>query len=66
MTFAIIPRTDIYWICAECAKEKGWVQPPGVFTAVHGYCGWQCKSTDKRLLIPVVDFKRGKIEPIFD
>lgn len=58
-------RQGKYWICSECAKTKAWVPPEGVVTLMLGLCGY-CDREDETTLTPIVDFKRGSVEPIWD
>lgn len=58
-------RVEKYWICSECAKSKGWISPSWAVTCISGLCGY-CNRKDETTLIPIVDFKRGKINPIWD
>ncbi len=65
---AKIPRkvyVGKYWICKFCADKKGWIGPKDGCTVISGRCSW-CKDSKEQTMIPLVDFKRGKIEPIFD
>ncbi len=56
---------DKYWICSDCAKGKNWIAPTGAVTMILGRCGY-CKRQEEVMLTPVVDFNRGKIEPVWD
>lgn len=46
-------------------KKRGWVCTKDAITVTSGKCG-HCKDNKIKTMIPVVDFKRGKIEPVFD
>lgn len=54
-----------YWICRECAEKKKWIAPDFGVTVIQGRCGY-CKSEEVKMLTPIVDFKRGDIEPVWD
>lgn len=60
-----VERVGRYWTCSECAEEKGWIPPSWAVTCISGLCGW-CDRGDVTTLIPIVDFKRGDKEPIWD
>lgn len=55
-----------YYICEDCAFKKRYeLLFDYVGTVTYGLCG-HCKETSPKTLIPVVDFKRNNIKPIFD
>lgn len=59
-------RADKYWICDDCAKNKKWEFPKYNVTRItNALCGW-CDTDKPQSLTPIVDFKRGDIEPVWD
>ena len=50
-------RTDKYWICDACAKERGWTCEANGITVIAGLCGW-CDEPEEVVLTPVRDFKK--------
>lgn len=54
-----------YWICNQCADEKGWVGPDGAVTGIMGTCGWcDGKKQLNNLLIPVCDYGQSGEKPL--
>jgi hypothetical protein len=60
-----IERIERYWTCSECAKAKGWIPPSWPVTCISGLCGW-CDRDDEVTLTPIVDFKRGSKDAVWD
>lgn len=57
---------DKYWICEDCAAERGWKLVPWPVTVSSGYCS-HCESEEEKMMIPVVDFKKHpKDKPVWD
>lgn len=56
-----------YWICHDCAKEKGLIAPTGAVTCILGRCG-HCTRIDQTTLTPVCDYEDPKTgrKPMWD
>ena len=58
-------RQSRYWICMGCALKLKFLPPDHPVTCISGLCG-HCDSVIEQTLIPVIDFKGGDNEPVFD